>query len=175
MAGVVAQLIPLNPEKLQVHDIKGTDECITLGRNANCDLVLPDQRCSSNHCRIWITQEDGKIAFEIEDLSTNGTYVNNSSLGKNNKMKIQHGDDIVMLHEKKVGAENMLGFKLSLPEVSLKRKREDVEEVEKRAKVAPVEETKSSDLSADLQCGICHAMIHQCVSLLPCLHNVVPT
>lgn len=173
-SSVIAQLVPLNPALMQPYDLKASDECVTIGRNANCDLVLPDQRCSSNHCRIWINREESKFVFEVEDLSTNGTYVNNSALGKGNKVAVQHGDDIVMLHEKKVGADCMLGFKFTLS--TLKRRQEETPALAKRPKLEEVpaksEESKDANLSADLECGICTEVIHQCVTLMPCLHNV---
>lgn len=173
-SSVIAQLMPLNPARLQPHDLKASDECVTIGRSGNCDLVLPDQRCSSSHCRLWVSREESKFVFEVEDLSTNGTYVNDSAVGKGNKVTVQHGDDIVLLHEKKVGADSMLGFKFTLP--SLKRRQEEAPQLEKRAKIeetpGKLEESKDASLSADLECGICTEVIHQCVTLMPCLHNV---
>lgn len=169
-ASVLAQLVPLNPARLQPYDLKTTEECVTIGRNANCDLVLPDQRCSSNHCRLWISREEAKVVIELEDLSTNGTYVNNSAVGKGNKVQLQHGDDIVLLHERKVGSDSMLGFKLTLSQP--KRRQEETPQPEKRPKM---ESSQDAGLSADLECGICTEVIHQCVTLMPCLHNVSAT
>jgi E3 ubiquitin-protein ligase CHFR len=50
-----------------------------------------------------------------------------------------------------------------------KRKRDDPgDSVTKKPKL-------SSDLSDDLRCKICIDVIYQCVTLMPCLHNVTCT
>ena len=183
---LAAQLLPMNTVKLQPHDIKASDECVTIGRNANCDLVLPDQRCSSNHCRLWVARAGDGFQFQLEDLSTNGTFVNNVAVGKGNKVPVHPGDTLIMLHEKKVGLEAMVGYTLSLPSLSLKRKLDPPSPSEKRVKLTPVAGQPSvpaaalsakvdSALSADLECGICTEVIYQCVTLIPCLHNVSGT
>ncbi len=54
------------------------NEGITIGRAADCQLILEDDYVSTRHARI--TRTDG--GYVVEDLgSTNGTYVNNERIG----------------------------------------------------------------------------------------------
>ena len=45
---------------------------MTIGRNAACACQIEDTRISGTHCRIF--RENGEC--KLEDLSTNGTFVN---------------------------------------------------------------------------------------------------
>src|SRR5690606_17873097 len=67
-----------------------------IGRGANCTWQLPDasRRLSNQHAQIGF--EDG--AFFIEDLSTNGLFVNHAStaLGKGNRHVIRDADEFMM-------------------------------------------------------------------------------
>jgi E3 ubiquitin-protein ligase CHFR len=59
---------------------------------------------------------------------------------------------------------DVVEYKVVIP--SAKRKRDDPgDSVTKKPKM-------NSDLSDDLRCGICIDVIYQCVTLMPCLHNV---
>ncbi|KAF8294851.1 kinase-like protein [Clavulina sp. PMI_390] len=51
-----------------------------VGRAANCDFVISNQRISAIHCTITYDLEDEVI--RIQDSSTNGTYVNNDLIGQ---------------------------------------------------------------------------------------------
>ena len=64
---------------------------ITLGRDKNCQVVLPLQAVSRNHARI---SQDGSLFF-IEDLgSAFGTQVNGKQLPKGEKRLLRNGDVI---------------------------------------------------------------------------------
>lgn len=70
--------ISLNPEKIMV-----------LGRNPDCEIVIPISSVSREHARIL--PADGQ--FFIEDLkSRNGTYVNNEAI--EGKTQLNHNDRI---------------------------------------------------------------------------------
>jgi E3 ubiquitin-protein ligase CHFR len=43
-------------------------------------------------------------------MSTNGTYLNDKKVGKNNIQEIKSGDSIFLLHYKKVKKKYILGF-----------------------------------------------------------------
>src|SRR6185295_12289525 len=64
----------------------------TIGRSADNDWVLPDplRYVSAHHARVSFKQG----TYFLEDLSTNGSYVNDSdkALGKQGPHKLQNGD-----------------------------------------------------------------------------------
>ena len=65
----------------------------TLGRHADCDIVLDDDEASRQHARIEIKAGD----ILLEDLgSTNGTYLNNQEIRKVSKVE---GGDIITIGE----------------------------------------------------------------------------
>ena len=69
------------------------DSTITLGRDKNCQVVLPQQAVSRTHARI--TQE-GNLFF-LEDLgSAYGTQVNGKPLPKGEKRLLRNGDVIAI-------------------------------------------------------------------------------
>ena len=66
---------------------------VTVGKaQAYADVILPDPSVSRVHARIY-KGEAGCI--EIRDLdSTNGTFINGTRLGPNEKKRIQRGDEV---------------------------------------------------------------------------------
>jgi type VI secretion system protein ImpI len=79
----------LSPEQVIT---KGVTDTLTLGRSDVCDWHMPDPEkvVSGTHARITKRSDD----FFIEDLSTNGLYVNRAveALGTNREHKIEHDD-----------------------------------------------------------------------------------
>ena len=79
----------LSPEQIITKTVINT---LTLGRSDTCDWHLPDPEkvVSGTHARIT-KRSDG---FYIEDLSTNGLYVNRAveALGSNREHKIEVDD-----------------------------------------------------------------------------------
>ncbi len=65
------------------------EHTITIGRNDDCDIVLPDRQVSRQHAQIeWV---DG--AYEVRDLdSKNGTHVNGQDCS--DPLGLQDGDEI---------------------------------------------------------------------------------
>lgn len=60
----------------------------TIGRAADCELQIPDDRISTRHCRL--TERDD--AWQLEDLkSTNRTFVNGEPLDGQPR-RLRHGD-----------------------------------------------------------------------------------
>ncbi|MFN8383527.1 MAG: FHA domain-containing protein [Anaerolineales bacterium] len=81
------------------------DGATIIGREKGVDIVLADNQCSRQHCRIISLQ--GK--FMIEDLkSTNGTRINGVPV--TSMILLNHGDQIAM-------GETLLGFEIKEPEV----------------------------------------------------------
>lgn len=78
-------------EFLEPHDRTGeridVDNAVTIGRSADCDVVMSDTFLSSRHARIANDQGD----LSIEDLgSTNGTYVNQELV--DGRVHLERGD-----------------------------------------------------------------------------------
>lgn len=68
-------IITLNKQILKRIDLD--KHTYTIGRNADCEIVLPDRTVSSHHARIVHANDD---CF-LEDLdSTNGTLINNQTV-----------------------------------------------------------------------------------------------
>ena len=70
------------------HRFELTGSAVTIGRGADCELQLADDRISTRHCRISAHGGD----WMIEDLkSTNRTFVNGEPLGDLPR-RLRHGD-----------------------------------------------------------------------------------
>lgn len=64
---------------------------LTLGRDRNVDITLPERKISRQHARILFDGQSGNLM--IEDLgSLNGTHVNAGQV--HGRMKLQHGDQV---------------------------------------------------------------------------------
>jgi DNA-binding response OmpR family regulator len=64
-----------------------TQETLTIGRDAECDIIIPDRQVSRVHARLRRVDS----GFEIEDLnSKNGTHVNGAPL--EGARQLQDGD-----------------------------------------------------------------------------------
>ena len=75
---------PLRGQQWVMHD-----DALTIGRGAECNIVIPERQVSREHARIW---RDGSRIL-IEDLnSKNGTHLNGTSLSA--PQELQDGDEI---------------------------------------------------------------------------------
>ncbi|KAK7204219.1 kinase-like domain-containing protein [Myxozyma melibiosi] len=93
-----------NAENIDLHTSNGAGEepkCEwVFGRHASCDIVLGDiRRISNRHFRIWTRSQQSTDSSErpiilIEDLSTNGTFVNTQRLPKRRSSIVTQGDEI---------------------------------------------------------------------------------
>ncbi|KAL6073073.1 MlkA protein [Balamuthia mandrillaris] len=106
---------------LQPVELEGQE--ILLGRNAQCSFTYSDPRISGRHCRLFRshTSPTGKLVYlgggegeisasqeeacpgghvYIEDLSTNGTFINGKKLGQGNLTLLQNGDKIDLILER---------------------------------------------------------------------------
>jgi hypothetical protein len=75
--------------------IEWMGEEVVLGRGTGCTKLdsWTDKRMSSRHCRLFC--KDGTVW--IEDLSTNGTWLNSCRIGKGKKQALKHGDRIDLI------------------------------------------------------------------------------
>ena len=54
---------------------------------------------SNRHCIIFNENKDGKAVAILEDLSSNGTFVNDAIVGRNKRRELQDADQISILEE----------------------------------------------------------------------------
>ncbi|CAK0806506.1 unnamed protein product, partial [Prorocentrum cordatum] len=66
---------------------------LVLGRHAACHVVLEDPRISARHLRIcW--SGGGKPCYFLEQLGSNGSFVNDHHMKKGDTRTLQHGDAV---------------------------------------------------------------------------------
>ena len=122
------------------------------------------------HCKI--TRDSSTNLTFLEDLSSNGTWLNEVKIGKNNKVEIKNGDIIYLLHKTKVAEQDIMGYVfsfLNLPKIDNKKLAEET--INETLKQEQEKKTKLDDeLGEEMQCPICIDYIYQCVSMIPCLH-----
>eukprot|EP01114_Cavostelium_apophysatum_P015421 TRINITY_DN4193_c0_g1_i3.p1 TRINITY_DN4193_c0_g1~~TRINITY_DN4193_c0_g1_i3.p1 ORF type:complete len:442 (+),score=128.56 TRINITY_DN4193_c0_g1_i3:262-1587(+) len=82
-------------------DLQTTE--LTVGRRKECSVTFSDLRVSGKHCRIFRANTDleaGTIPIPsifVEDLSSNGTFLNGKVLGKGNRSTVNNGDEISLV------------------------------------------------------------------------------
>eukprot|EP00742_Colponemidia_sp_Colp-10_P004278 GILJ01004563.1.p1 GENE.GILJ01004563.1~~GILJ01004563.1.p1 ORF type:complete len:508 (+),score=59.34 GILJ01004563.1:89-1525(+) len=162
---VWGKLVSLNQKN--VNSIELVHDAMSIGRKEENHTVLSDPRVSGFHCCVRRETQDGSVTYTLEDLSSNGTFLNGTKVGKGKKVNISAGDEIIILPEDKVGKEGLIAFafKLSGEDES------SCEPPTKKAKISKPNQEFVQALSDDLMCGICREILHDCVSLVPCLHN----
>lgn len=63
------------------------------------DRVLELSTISNRHCIIYNENKDGKAVAILEDLSSNGTFINEAIVGRNKRRELEDGDQISILDE----------------------------------------------------------------------------
>lgn len=100
-AGISYELIPKPADGNADADVH------TIGRNEACDVVVRDTRVSGYHCRIYRRREGQEfihheqLAVYIEDISSNGTFLNNAKLNKREPCTLSSGDELALVSPKK--------------------------------------------------------------------------
>lgn len=90
MAGEVARLVPIHQAAAPFYQLP-QDGSVTIGRRTNCTVVLSDGVVSGLHCVLRRVEMDS-FAYEVEDKSTNGIFVNEVRVIKGESAKLVHGD-----------------------------------------------------------------------------------
>lgn len=67
------------------------------GRHPECDRIINDPTVSNRHCLFFNEHKDGDAIAVVEDLSGNGTYVNDAYIGRNKRRELHDGDEISIL------------------------------------------------------------------------------
>ena len=78
--------------KNRVHQL--TEREWSMGRKTSCSETLADNIISSVHCRIRLERSEHGVDVVLEDLSSNGTHVNGTRVGKHNTYALQDKDEI---------------------------------------------------------------------------------
>lgn len=67
---------------------------VVIGRSSSCEIRLTGNDVSLKHCRLTITVKRQRDYIYITDLSTNGTLVNDETLGKGTTILLKSGDKV---------------------------------------------------------------------------------
>lgn len=149
---------------------------LTVGRHQSCSVQLQDPRVSLRHFEIVAQKSYAEDAEESEmddvmytcvlnDLSSNGTAINGTIVGKGESAQLHSGDEICVLPASVVGEDQKIGFLFRNAAEAMSSAAHSGGAVSS-ADVA--EELGLTDL---VSCPICMMVIHRCVALTPCLHN----
>jgi len=88
------RLVSLN-ESCDNFDLRGKE--FILGRQSVCGAKFDNKHISGQHCKLSVEIDvHAKIVF-LEDLSSNGTWLNGNRVGKGNRMVIRNGDEVTLL------------------------------------------------------------------------------
>ncbi|KXN90631.1 putative serine/threonine-protein kinase fhkC [Leucoagaricus sp. SymC.cos] len=88
-------LIPCNPEIARV-DLWKLQTTYRVGRNPTGNqIVFPGPKISNYHCQIaWDSNDSQDAVVTVLDLSSNGTWINNSKIGKQCTRVLREGNEI---------------------------------------------------------------------------------
>ncbi|KAL1793291.1 hypothetical protein ACET3X_008273 [Alternaria dauci] len=70
-----------------------------IGRHRECDRVLNSPTVSNRHCLFFMEKKGGDTVAVVEDLSGNGTFVNDTFVGRNKRRELREGDEIAILDQ----------------------------------------------------------------------------
>ncbi|PSN65618.1 serine/threonine protein kinase chk2 [Corynespora cassiicola Philippines] len=70
-----------------------------IGRHPECDRQIHSPTVSNRHCLLFSENKGRGTVAILEDLSANGTFVNDSIVGRNKRRELQEGDEIGILDE----------------------------------------------------------------------------
>ncbi|KAL8949319.1 MAG: hypothetical protein Q9222_004558 [Ikaeria aurantiellina] len=70
-----------------------------IGRHPECDRVIELPTISNRHCIVFNENKKGTLIAVLEDLSSNGTFVNENMIGRNKRHELEDGDQISILDE----------------------------------------------------------------------------
>ncbi|KAH8432559.1 serine/threonine protein kinase [Aspergillus melleus] len=70
-----------------------------VGRHPECDLVINKPTISNRHFLLFSENKKGDFVAIIEDLSSNGTFVNDAIVGRNKHRELEDGDEVTILDE----------------------------------------------------------------------------
>jgi class 3 adenylate cyclase len=90
-----AQAVSRNSEHPNVDVVLSS---VVFGRNADCTVRFPTNKAiSGKHCRLFRESASNSSKVWLEDLSTNGTFLNGEKIGKGNKVIINSGAEFTLI------------------------------------------------------------------------------
>ncbi|EYE93306.1 CAMK family serine/threonine-protein kinase [Aspergillus ruber CBS 135680] len=70
-----------------------------IGRHPECDLLLEIPTISNRHFMLFSENKKGDVVAMLQDLSSNGTFINDAIVGRNKHRELEDGDEISILNE----------------------------------------------------------------------------
>ncbi|KAL2111490.1 hypothetical protein VUR80DRAFT_9980 [Thermomyces stellatus] len=67
-----------------------------IGRHPECDVPADDPVVSNRHCLLFTENNANDVVVVLEDLSSNGTFVNEAIVGRNRRRVLQDYDEIAV-------------------------------------------------------------------------------
>ncbi|KAH6660088.1 kinase-like domain-containing protein [Truncatella angustata] len=68
-----------------------------IGRHPECDVIIDDPVISNRHCLLFTEHKGNDTTAVLEDLSSNGTFVNEALVGRNQRRELQDQDEIAVM------------------------------------------------------------------------------
>ncbi|KAI0482428.1 Pkinase-domain-containing protein [Xylariaceae sp. FL0804] len=68
-----------------------------IGRHPECDVVINDPIISNRHCLLFVENKGADSTAILEDMSSNGTFVNEAIVGRNQRRELQEQDEIAVM------------------------------------------------------------------------------
>ncbi|KAI0845110.1 Pkinase-domain-containing protein [Daldinia vernicosa] len=68
-----------------------------IGRHPECDIIVDDPIVSNRHCLIFTENKGDDTIAILEDISSNGTFVNEAIVGRNQRRELQEQDEIAVM------------------------------------------------------------------------------
>lgn len=146
--------------------------------NISCNIVIDDSYVGKQHCIITYVDDDHLLM--LTTVGDNVAYVNGEKV-TNKSVHIRH-DDFIVLCNKHGSVSDGLMFiykfnknilKRPTPENPSDNKHSDTIQEnenyqdERKMNCQRIDELKQSEFT----CCICQAVIHKCVTIMPCQHN----
>ncbi|EAR90847.1 FHA domain protein (macronuclear) [Tetrahymena thermophila SB210] len=168
------KLTSINRKSLNLTEYLDQDT-IKVGRSENNQIVIDHPKISKVHC-ILTRQDDGVY---IEDKSSNGTYIQNNLIGKDQKVKVSTGDIIYLLRKDKVKAQcediGMVYSTVNIQPMQTEPEEQFNNEVDKiKEKLKKERELKQKidkEIIEQHNCSICQDLIYDYVQLDCCIHG----
>ncbi|KAF1982361.1 lanosterol 14-alpha-demethylase [Aulographum hederae CBS 113979] len=70
-----------------------------IGRHPECDRIIDNPTVSNRHCLLFSENKTGQTVAVLEDVSGNGTFVNEALVGRNKRRVLEDGDEVAILNE----------------------------------------------------------------------------
>lgn len=110
----VLRRIGVDKEWKLAHRVKDNRRDVySIGRNPDCDIVIPDSRVSPIHCLIFCDYSDESLTMCISDCSETGTFVNDAlyRVTKGERTELKSGDEIFLMNPRFVDdAQGLVSF-----------------------------------------------------------------